>query len=148
MVPSSIELFLGDDMSEDGPYYDEAYYLKLGDVDFQDPSRSKLDGRQLQTIELQGNTQLKASFLKIVLKHNHLNKKNEYNQVGLMGVSFFGTPQKARAGNNLSRRGSRIDEFTIISRRQDLAFLMYTDKDIVEVKLLGILLIVGNFRFF
>lgn len=133
MVPSSIELFLGDDTSEDGPDVNEAYFLKIGDVDFQNPTRSRLVGRQLQTIELQGNNLLKASFLKIVLKHNHLNKRNEYNQVGLMGVCFYGTPQKAKVGTNLSRRGSRLDEFSVIPRRQDLAFLMYTDKDIVEV---------------
>ena len=84
----------------------------------------------MQTIELQGNDELKVSFVKFLLKQNYMHKKNEFNQVSLMGLSVFGVADKPKAG---SRRPSRSDDNSIVPRRQDLAFLMYTDKDVAEV---------------
>ena len=102
----------------------------LGEIKFNDPVQGKLDGRQMQTIELQGNDELKVSFVKCLLKQNYMHKKNEFNQVSLMGLSVFGVADKPKAG---SRRPSRSDDNSIVPRRQDLAFLMYTDKDVAEV---------------
>ena len=102
----------------------------LGEIKFNDPVQGKLDGRQMQTIELQGNDELKVSFVKFLLKQNYMHKKNEFNQVSLMGLSVFGVADKPKAG---SRRPSRSDDNSIVPRRQDLAFLMYTDKDVAEV---------------
>ena len=84
----------------------------------------------MQTIELKGNDELKVSFVKFLLKQNYMHKKNEFNQVSLMGLSVFGVADKPKAG---SRRPSRSDDNSIVPRRQDLAFLMYTDKDVAEV---------------
>lgn len=136
MVSSSMEIYLGDDpnTSED-PQYKRAEYIYLGEVKFDDPSSSQLKGRQLQTIEVQGNDRLKVSFVRLILKHFHFDKRNELNQVGLMGVSVLGIcDQMKNRSRSQSRRGSRIDEFSAVPRRQDLAFLMYTDKDIAEVR--------------
>jgi hypothetical protein len=135
MIASAIEFYIGDDKTNpDDPDFSKAKFLSLGEVKFSDSKNSDLEGRQFQTIELgHGEGQIKASFVKLLMKHNHINKGNEYNQVGLMGVSIVGLPDKARPGKNRSRRGSRIDELSVVPRRQDLAFLMYTDKDIVEV---------------
>ena len=131
MVSSSMEIYLGEDpnTSED-PQYKRAQYIFLGEVKFEDPSSSPLKGRQLQTIEVQGNDRLKVSFVRLILKHFHFDKRNELNQVGLMGVSILGICDQMK---NRRRRGSRMDEFSAVPRRQDLAFLMYTDKDIAEV---------------
>ena len=136
MVSSSMEILLGDDPNtSEEPQYKRAEYISLGEVKFDDPSSSQLKGRQLQTIEVQGNDRLKVSFVRLILKHFHFDKRNELNQVGLMGVSVLGIcDQMKNRSRSQSRRGSRIDEFSAVPRRQDLAFLMYTDKDIAEVR--------------
>ena len=137
MVSSAMDIYLGEDAEKpEDPNYKRAQYVHLGEVQFEDPSSSKLKGRQLQTVEVSGNDRLKVSFVKLTLKHFHFDKRNELNQVGLMGVSILGCfndQMKNRSGSQ-SRRGSRLDEFSVVPRRQDLAFLMYTDKDIAEVK--------------
>ena len=131
-----MDIYLGEDPEKsDDSHYKRAQYVHLGEVQFEDPSSSKLKGRQLQTIEVQGNDRLKVSFVKLTLKHFHFDKRNELNQVGLMGVSILGVcDQMKNRSRSQSRRGSRLDEFSVVPRRQDLAFLMYTDKDIAEVK--------------
>lgn len=130
LVSKSIDLFLGaDSQNYDDPDYKKAQYLSIGKVSLLDPSNAALKGRQFQTIELHGNDKLKVNFVKLSLRPNHMHKANEFNQVGLMGISIFGQMKSA----SQSRRGSRTDEFLAVPRRQDLAFLMYTDKDIAEV---------------
>ena len=132
MVSSTIDILVGDDTKNpDAPEYKKAKFLHLGEINFDDPMEKSFDGRQMQTIELlQGNDVLKVSFLKLLLKQNFMHKKNEFNQVGLMGLSIFGISDKPKAG---SRRPSRSDDNSIVPRRQDLTFLMYTDKDVAEV---------------
>ena len=92
-----------------------------------------LKGRQLQTIELQGNEKLRVSFIKFSLKNNYDHKGNQFNQVGLMGVSVWGKvkPEPNKAGGLKQRKTEA--EMDRVPRRQDLAFLMYTDKDVAEV---------------
>ena len=92
-----------------------------------------MKGRQLQTIELQGNEKLRVSFIKFSLKNNYDHKGNQFNQVGLMGVSVWGKvkPEPNKAGGLKQRKTEA--EMDRVPRRQDLAFLMYTDKDVAEV---------------
>ena len=99
-----------------------------------------MKGRQLQTIELQGNEKLRVSFIKFSLKNNYDHKGNQFNQVGLMGVSVWGKvkPEPNKAGGLKQRKTEA--EMDRVPRRQDLAFLMYTDKDVAEVIFLTFLL--------
>ena len=131
MVSSAIDIFIGDDTKNpEDPIYKKAKFISLGEIKFNDPESSKYNGRQMQTIELQGNEDLKISFVKFLLKQNYMHKKNEFNQVSLMGLTVFGIPDKPKPG---SRRPSRTEDFSVVPRRQDLAFLVYTDKDVAEV---------------
>ena len=102
-------------------------------VKFQNPAKRELKGRQLQTIELQGNEKLRVSFVKFSLKNNYDHKGNQFNQVGLMGISVWGKvkPEPNKAGGLKQRKTEA--EMDRVPRRQDLAFLMYTDKDVAEV---------------
>ena len=63
---------------------------------------------------------------------NHSSKGNQSNQVGLMGISIIGKVKENNNAGGLNRRKTEADLETV-PRRQDLAFLMYTDKDVAEV---------------
>ena len=114
--------------------YGEIRYIKSIQLSSAPQLRSHyLKGRQLQTIELQGNEKLRVSFIKFSLKNNYDHKGNQFNQVGLMGVSVWGKvkPEPNKAGGLKQRKTEA--EMDRVPRRQDLAFLMYTDKDVAEV---------------
>ena len=60
MVSSAIDIFIGDDTKNpEDPIYKKAKFISLGEIKFNDPESSKYNGRQMQTIELQGNEDLK-----------------------------------------------------------------------------------------
>ena len=136
LVTSSMDIYLGaDPESPDDPDLKSAQFMLIGKIQLNDPSKAPMQGRQFQVIELQGNAKLKVNYVKLSLKHNHMFKKNEFNQVGLLGISVLGLPKPSGLSRSpsLSRRGSRTEENSLVPRRQDLNFLMYTDKDIAEV---------------
>jgi hypothetical protein len=107
MVSSSVELHLGD-TPDSSANLKKAMFLKLGEVAWasnkaetnyagrflKSPKNLEIGrlssiGRQLQTIELDRG--LRGLFLKLVLKGNHITRKNEYNQISLMGVNVLGS---------------------------------------------------------
>ena len=56
-------------------------------------------------------------------------------QVSLMGVSIYGIEDMPIYYDKLQqRRNSELEQNSVVARQQDLAFVMYTDKDIAEVK--------------
>ena len=64
--------------------------------------------------------------MKLVLRRNHINRLNEYNQISLMGVNVLGTSDGSAGGGGYGVAA-------VAPQRTDLAFLMYTDPDIVSV---------------
>ena len=56
-----------------------------------------------------------------------------------MGVTVYGVKSRNPSDVALPRRDSRQDLEEIVSRRKDLAFVMYTDKDVAEVNKLHLL---------
>ena len=55
-------------------------------------------------------------------------------QVSLMGVSIYGIEDMPIYYDKLQqRRNSELEQNSVVARQQDLAFVMYTDKDIAEV---------------
>ena len=50
-----------------------------------------------------------------------------------MGVSIYGVEDTPTGYSNRERRNSEKEQQSVVTRRQDLAFVMYTDKDIAEV---------------
>jgi len=134
MVATCVEILLGEEPGyQDDPDFKKAKFMSVGQVKFQNPAKRELKGRQLQTIELQGNEKLRVSFIKFSLKNNYDHKGNQFNQVGLMGVSVWGKvkPEPNKAGGMKQRKTEA--EMDRVPRRQDLAFLMYTDKDVAEL---------------
>ena len=54
--------------------------------------------------------------------------------MSLLGVSIYGIEDTPSGYDKLhQRRNSEMDQNSVVARRQDLAFVMYTDKDIAEV---------------
>ena len=52
-----------------------------------------------------------------------------------MGVSIYGIEDMPIYHDKLQqRRNSELEQNSVVARQQDLAFVMYTDKDIAEVK--------------
>ena len=72
LVTTCIEIFLGEEPGyQDDPDFKKAKFMSVGQVKFQNPAKRELKGRQLQTVELQGNEKLRVSFVKFSLKINH-----------------------------------------------------------------------------
>ena len=72
MVSTCIEIFLGEEPGyQDEPDFKRAKFMPVGKVKLQNPAKRDLKGRQMQTIELQGNEKLRVSFVKFSLKINH-----------------------------------------------------------------------------
>ena len=72
--------------------------------------------------------------MKLLLRQNHNDRQNPFNQVGLMGINIYGVKSSPSGEYDFNmRRDSRKEVEAIVSRRKDLAFVMYTDKDVAEV---------------
>ena len=55
-------------------------------------------------------------------------------QVSMIGISIYGVEDIPMGYEKLQkRRNSELEQNSVFARRQDLAFVMYTDKDIAEV---------------
>ncbi len=82
MVATSMEIWLGDVPDKNGPPdLKKVLFQKLGNLDWgSNREHSSSGGRQMQTVELEGGAS-QALFVKLVLKKNHINRQNEYNQV-------------------------------------------------------------------
>ncbi|XP_059087366.1 centrosomal protein of 104 kDa-like [Tigriopus californicus] len=128
LIPSAIEIQLGDMMPnpkhpDAPPDHKRCLFASLGEVALESNKKINFKGRQMQTIEVDGFN--KGLFLKLLLKKNHLNRYNEYNQVSLMGLNVIGTP--------IDKDKHSEKPLYKLSHRDDLAFLMYMDTDIAEV---------------
>ena len=133
-IPASIEIQIGDAPVAE-PDLKHAKFMTVGQLKMMPNVSPEMAGRQLQTIELVGGSsnetnKIKASFVKLILKQNHNDRGNTFNQVSLMGVCIYGIRHQ---DPTLPRRNSRSDVQDIVSRRKDLAFVMYTDSDVAEV---------------
>jgi len=142
-IPKSISIELGDVSSDrDNPDLNKAMFMPVGDITFLNgKDKGSTDrGRQLQTVEFGGGQNnnpkdmIKVTFIKFILKQNHFNRQNQYNQVSLMGVSIYGIEDMPIYYDKLQqRRNSELEQNSVVARQQDLAFVMYTDKDIAEL---------------
>ena len=79
MVSTCIEIFFGEKPGyQDEPDLKRATFMPMGKVKLQNLAKQELKGRQMQTIELQGNEKLRVSFVKFSLRSNHFHKGNEF----------------------------------------------------------------------
>ena len=149
IIPKSISIEVGDvSVDRENPDVTHASFMPVGEVSFLNGLERNSDGkgRQLQTVEFGGSqnsggteNMISASFVKLILQQNHPNHDNQYNQVGLLGISIYGiedvsTSYATNHGKLLQeRRSSELEQDAVVARREDLAFIMYTEKDIAEV---------------
>ena len=89
-IPKSISIELGDVSTDrDNPDLNKAIFMPVGDINFLNgKDKGSTDrGRQLQTVEFGGGQNnnskdmIKVTFVKFILKQNHFNRQNQYNQV-------------------------------------------------------------------
>ena len=81
-IPKSVSIEVGDVSADrDNPDLNKAIFIPVGEISFLNghDKESIGKGRQLQTIEFGGAQ--KVTFIKFILRQNHFNRQNEYNQV-------------------------------------------------------------------
>ena len=90
MIPSSTEIHLGDttDPNDDAPDVRKAMFMEVGRVEWNDNKENRFKGRQLQTVELAAGAAMKVNFVKFIIKKNHINRYNEYNQAWMENVKL------------------------------------------------------------
>ncbi len=92
MIPSAMEVMVGDLASKpettEGPAdLRKALFVSLGMVDWSDNKENRFAGRQMQTVDLEGGAGgNRGLFVKLVLRRNHINRENEYNQVRFLSL--------------------------------------------------------------
>merc|ERR1719507_842905 len=77
--PSTIGNFYSDP-NDDAPDVRRAMFMEVGRVEWNDNKENRFKGRQLQTVELAAGAAMKVNFVKFIIKKNHINRYNEYNQ--------------------------------------------------------------------
>ena len=90
MIPSSTEIHLGDttDPNDDAPDVRKAMFMEVGRVEWNDNKENRFKGRQLQTVELAAGAAMRVNFVKFIIKKNHINRYNEYNQAWMENVKL------------------------------------------------------------
>ena len=89
-TPKSVLIEVGDvSVDRDNPHVSKAMFIPVGEVSFLNgyEQKSNAKGRQLQTIEFGGSQNngtkdlIKVTFVKLILRQNHFNRENQFNQV-------------------------------------------------------------------
>ena len=89
-IPKSVAIEVGDVSADrDDPDVNKAIFLPVGEISFMNGHDKKSigKGRQLQTVEFgggqnnSGKDMIKVTFVKFILRQNHFNRQNQYNQV-------------------------------------------------------------------
>ncbi|KAK6628726.1 hypothetical protein RUM43_002542 [Polyplax serrata] len=107
----------------------------LGFITFSDNKATGFRSRELKSILIPSE---KAKYIKLKIYNNHINNKNVFNQVGLIGINILGNEigeknQEHEFNNNAYRPTTLIPSNTICNSRytspyDDLAFEMYVDE--------------------
>ena len=94
-IPKSVSIEVGDVSTDrDNPDLNKAIFMPVGDISFLNGNEkgSTGRGRQLQTVEFGGGQSnstkdmIKVTFVKFILKQNHFNRQNQYNQVSCKNI--------------------------------------------------------------
>ena len=96
-ITKSVLIEVGDvSVDRDNPHVSKAMFIPVGEVSFLNgyEQDSTVKGRQLQTIEFGGSqsngtkNMIKVTFVKLILRQNHFNRENQYNQVKMQGITI------------------------------------------------------------
>jgi len=128
-VTTKLEIWVGDVPKGQEVVSTKAYFMKIGEFPMENNESNDYTARQLQCVEInQGARPVPVSFVRFVLHKNHTNRKNQYNQVGLSAVNIIGTPKTPLPSGPVNDL-----ESDVFSEYDDLAFLMYTDKEVSQI---------------
>ena len=98
IIPKSVLIEVGDvSVDRDNPHVSKAMFIPIGEVPFMNgyDQASAIKGRQLQTIEFGGSqsngtkNMIKVTFVKLILRQNHFNRENQFNQVNCNATRFM-----------------------------------------------------------
>ena len=90
-IPSRVEIFIAEATEEDRqsgvfPSYDRSVFRRLGHVNFSPNDENNFEARELKTVNIRRH----ALYLKLILRKNHENHINAFNQVGIVAISPHG----------------------------------------------------------
>lgn len=89
-------------------------WKKLGRISLDSNANTNFQARELKQANI---NDIEARFIRLILRANHVNNQNIFNQVGLISISFYGVrsedlpPIQDRFGNSKSSSGE-IDNNT------------------------------------
>ena len=91
-IPSRIEIFIAEATDDDRrtisfPSYEAAVFRRLGHINLASNEENNFAARELKTINVRRN----AIYLKLIIRKNHSNLINVFNQVGLVALSSHGS---------------------------------------------------------
>lgn len=91
-IPSRIEIFIAEATDEDRrtisfPTYGAAVFRRLGHINLASNEENNFAARELKTINVRRN----AIYLKLIIRKNHSNLINVFNQVGIVALSAHGS---------------------------------------------------------
>eukprot|EP01028_Stygiella_incarcerata_P009186 TRINITY_DN4292_c0_g1_i5.p1 TRINITY_DN4292_c0_g1~~TRINITY_DN4292_c0_g1_i5.p1 ORF type:complete len:869 (+),score=256.92 TRINITY_DN4292_c0_g1_i5:100-2706(+) len=98
MIASKVVFYIGCVGPEDKepPSFHGVEWKRLGYVSLDKNDKTEYRARELKTIQFSAHH---VAYLKIVLQRNHVNVKNLYNQVGIVGFRCFGSTERSFENN-------------------------------------------------
>ena len=63
-------------------------WKKLGRISLDSNANTNYQARELKQANI---NEVQARFIRLILRQNHTNNQNLFNQVGLIGLSFYGS---------------------------------------------------------
>jgi centrosomal protein CEP104 len=98
MIASKVVFYIGNvaDEEKEPPSFHGIEWKRLGYVSLDKNDKTEYRARELKTIQFSAHH---VAYLKIVLQRNHVNTKNLYNQVGIVGFRCFGSTERSFESN-------------------------------------------------
>ena len=66
---------------------EEDHWRKLGRISLDSNANTNFQARELKQANI---NEVEVRFIRLILRSNHVNNQNIFNQVGLISVSFYG----------------------------------------------------------
>eukprot|EP00050_Salpingoeca_kvevrii_P002330 m.190977 g.190977 ORF g.190977 m.190977 type:complete len:1120 (-) comp10589_c1_seq3:1602-4961(-) len=84
-ISTKVEIFVGMAADVEQPCFSDCEFERLGHVSFSDNKASEYKSRELKSVHVD----VIGQFVKFVLRKNHVNHLNLYNQVGMVAINII-----------------------------------------------------------
>lgn len=147
MIPSRVELYVGDSVPESSPEALTENMHRLGYVSLCDNEKTSFKARELKSVHVD----VIGTYLRLTLHKNHVNRHNRYHQVALVAINVLGDPLDGNFFNTIPSREQLLEHYLTspqqetgldrtftgkcesISPLDDLAFDMYQDPEVAHI---------------